>query len=101
MACAFCFADIQSQLMKPGQDLIDQGIVDLAEGRETIPALLVAIGTPRLQRSGIAIPPHNIASPEHRLYKLLSANDPNGAHSRYNSLIRRLISYERAVECGI
>jgi hypothetical protein len=34
--------------------------------------------------------------PEHRLYKLLSDQYGNAAHSRYNALVRRLVSYERA-----
>jgi len=34
--------------------------------------------------------------PERRLYDLLRATDPDTAHSRYNSLIRRLVSFERA-----
>jgi len=87
--------------MKPGQEIIDQGLADLAEGRETIQALLVAIGAPRLRRSGIAVPDHKITSPEHRLYELLAKENPDGAHSKYNALIRRLVSYERALECGI
>jgi hypothetical protein len=37
-------------------------------------------------------------SPEHRLYGLLSAEDSDSAHSRYNALVRRLVSYERAEE---
>jgi len=87
--------------MRPGQEMIDQGIADLAEGRETIPALLVAIGAPRLRRSGISVPEHSIPTPEHRLYELLAKENPDGAHSKYNSLIRRLVSFERALECGI
>ena len=87
--------------MKPGQEMIDQGLADLAEGRETIQALLVAVGAPRLRRSGVDVPDHKIASPEHRLYELLAKENPDGAHSKYNSLIRRLVSYERSLECGI
>jgi hypothetical protein len=34
--------------MKPGEEIINQGIADLAEGIETIPSLLVLIGAPRL-----------------------------------------------------
>ena len=37
-------------------------------------------------------------SPEHRLYELLAAEDSDSAHSRYNALVRRLVSYERAAE---
>jgi hypothetical protein len=27
-------------------------------------------------------------------------SDPDSAHARYNSLVRRLVSYERALECA-
>ena len=37
----------------PGQDLIEAGLLDLQAGRETIEALLVAIGEPRLRRLGL------------------------------------------------
>jgi len=87
-------------LMKPGEDIIVQGITDLSKGLETIPALLVSIGATRLRRSGLAIPFTTIASPEHRLYEKLNIINSNAAHSRYNALIRRLVSYERAAECA-
>ncbi len=83
----------------PGEDLIEAGIEDLRAGRETIAALLVAIGAPRLRRIGLQLPANLPATPEHRLYALLARDDEDSAHSRYNSLIRRLVSYERAAEC--
>lgn len=46
----------------PGEDLIEAGLRDLREGRETVEALLVAIGSPRLRRLGLELPeqlPHN------------------------------------------
>jgi hypothetical protein len=43
---------------------------------------------------------HPIGNAEHRLYELLRATDPDTAHGRYNALIRRLVSYERAAECA-
>jgi hypothetical protein len=84
--------------MLPGQDLIDRGIADLGRGVVSIEALLVSIGAPRLRRIGIAIR-QPIPSPERRLYDLLAESDPDSAHSRYNALIRRLVSFERAAEC--
>jgi hypothetical protein len=39
------------------------------------------------------------SNPEHRLYDLLAQDDSDSAHSRYNALLRRLVSYERAAEC--
>ncbi|MBX3282969.1 MAG: hypothetical protein KF756_10880 [Acidobacteria bacterium] len=87
--------------MKPGQDIIDRGIRDLETGKETIESLLVSIGAPRLREAGILVPQNTFATPEHRLYALLYKSDGDGAHSKYNSLIRRLVSFERAAECGL
>lgn len=83
----------------PGADLIEQGIADLAGGVDSVPALLVSIGAPRLTRVGVEVPPPR-PDAEHRLYDVLRRNDPDAAHSRYNALIRRLVSFERAAECG-
>jgi hypothetical protein len=84
----------------PGGDLVAQGIRDLERGVESIPALLVAIGAPRLARLGLPVPSGRIASPERRLYDVLAARDPDSAHSRYNALVRRLVSFERAAACA-
>ena len=83
----------------PGAELIEEGLRDLATGVESVPALLVAIGAPRLRRSGLDVPDGPL-SPEHRLYDLLARESPRAAHSRYNALIRRLVSFERALECA-
>lgn len=83
----------------PGADLIEAGISDLRDGKETIPALLVAIGAPRLRNLRLEIPENLPDNPEHRLYNLLAQNDSDSAHSRYNAYLRRLVSYERAAEC--
>lgn len=83
----------------PGQDLIAAGLDDLARGAETVPALLVSIGAPRLGRMGFTVPAPR-QEPERRLYELLEADDSATAHSRFNALIRRLVSFERAAECA-
>jgi hypothetical protein len=83
----------------PGGDLIDQGLRDLLAGKETIASLLVTIGSPRLRRMGISLPDSLPEEPEHRLYALLAKDEPDSAHSRYNALIRKLVSFERAAEC--
>jgi hypothetical protein len=83
----------------PGEDLVRKGLADLDRGLESIEALLVSIGSPRLSRIGLAVP-KPIHSPERRLYELLARADPDAAHSRYNALLRRLISFERAAECA-
>ena len=84
----------------PAGDLVSQGLEDLAQGRESIPALLVAIGRPRLRQLGLAVSDRALPEPEHRLYELLAGSDPDSAHSRYNALIRRLVSFERALACA-
>ena len=84
----------------PGGDLIQQGLEDLGHGVESLPALLVSIGAPRLRRSGLPVPESVFPTPEHRLYEKLAETDSDSAHSRYNALIRRLVSFEHAVECG-
>jgi hypothetical protein len=86
--------------MLPGEELIQQGLNDLAKGEETIAALLVAIGAPRLRRLGISIPENTPPGPEHRLYQKLYLSAGDAAHSQYNAWIRRLVSYERAAECA-
>jgi hypothetical protein len=84
----------------PGGDLVQEGLADLARGVESIPSLLVSIGAPRLRRIGLAVPETVHASPEHRLYETLAESDSDSAHSRYNALVRRLVSFENAAECA-
>ena len=81
----------------PGGALVREGLDDLQNGRETAPALLVAIGAPRLRRLGIPVP-ETAQDPEHRLYALLARTEGDAAHSRFNGLIRLLVSFERTAE---
>ncbi len=83
----------------PGATLVERGTEDLEAGRESAEALLVSIGAPRLRSIGIALP-SPIPSPEHKLYLLLSREKGDAAHSAYNALIRRLVSFERAAACA-
>jgi hypothetical protein len=82
----------------PGGDLVAKGLRDLAASRETEEALLVSIGAPRLRRQGLPVD-RPLPDPEHRLYERLAGEDPDSAHSRYNALLRRLTSFEDALEC--
>jgi hypothetical protein len=84
--------------MLPGGDLIADGLADLEHGRDTIAALLVSIGAPRLATLGYALP-RTLLEPERRLYELLARTEPDSAHGRYNALVRRLVSFERASAC--
>ena len=83
----------------PGGDLIASGLDDLASGAETIEALLVSIGAARLRAAGLDVP-REFTDPERRLYDLLARDEPDAAHGRYNALVRRLVSFERAIECA-
>ena len=82
----------------PGADLVKRGAEDLDNGHESAEALLVSIGSPRLQSIGIELS-SPIPSPEHKLYLLLAGEKGDAAHSAYNALIRRLVSFERAAAC--
>ncbi len=82
----------------PGGDLVTKGLEDLASGRETIEALLVSIAAPRLRQRGVLVP-EPLPDPERRLYERLAEEDADSAHSRYNALLRRLTSFESALEC--
>ena len=83
----------------PGGEMIRQGLEDLAARQDSKAALLVLIGAPRLRRLGLDIPERDASLAEHELYQLFARSNPDSAHSRYNALIRRLVSFERALEC--
>jgi hypothetical protein len=83
----------------PGGDLVERGVEDLRCDRESVDALVVSIGATRLRRLGIDVKAP-LVSPEHRLYRLLGEEKGLGAHSAYNGLVRRLVSFERAAECA-
>jgi len=83
----------------PGAELVEQGLADLAQGQVTDCSLLVLIAAPRLKRLGIHIPDLALPRPyEHQLYARLAERLGTAAHAHYNSLIRRIVSYARALE---
>jgi hypothetical protein len=82
----------------PGGDPVAKGLRDLARPSETVEALLVSIAAPRLHDLGIVVTAP-LPDPEHRLYERLAREEPDSAHSRYNALLRRLTSFESALEC--
>ena len=84
----------------PGQELIDAGLDALRQRELTIEALLVTVGAPRLRTLGLHVPeaPAMPTQPELALYQAIGLAHPDDAYSRYNALIRRLISYERELE---
>jgi hypothetical protein len=83
----------------PGQELVEAGLADLAAGRETECSLLLMVAAPRLGSLGLKLPKWEHARPaEHALYELVEERLGDGAHSHYNSLLRRIVSYARALE---
>ena len=83
----------------PAEALIRAGLADLSAGRESIGSLLVQIGGPRLRGCGVPVPQlPDAESSDHRLYARLSATHGLEAHSQFNSLVRQLVSFERALE---
>jgi len=83
----------------PGEDLIIKGLEDLSKGKESIESLLVLIGAPRLRSLNIDIPKIELTDfPENLLYRMLAKADPISAHRTMNSYIRRLVSFESALE---
>ena len=81
----------------PGHELVRVGLEDLAAGRETEAALVVAMAAPRLRALGMEVPAGGGSSPSHRLYALLTQSG-DGAHGRYNALVGRIASFARAAE---
>jgi hypothetical protein len=82
----------------PGHELVSAGLADLAAGRESESALLVAMAAPRLRALGYDVPSGGGGlRPSHRLYALLADSDQD-AHSRYNALVGRIVSFARAAE---
>jgi hypothetical protein len=83
----------------PGEQLVRQGLADFASGRCSVPACLVRIARPRLSRAGLMPPgvPDQHSEPELQLYDLLQ-QEAGDAYSRYNALLRELLSFENALD---
>jgi hypothetical protein len=87
------------EALLPGEEIVRQGLADLAENRVTDYSLLVLIAGPRLKRLGIQIPGRPCPKPrEHQLYERLDERLGAAAHAYYNSLIRRIVSFARELE---
>jgi hypothetical protein len=77
---------------------VEKGLADLDSGIESVPALLVSMASARLRAAGFVVPqPYPDA--HMRLYLRLAAEVSDSAHGRFNALVRRLVSFERAAEC--
>ena len=91
----------------PGSELVNQGIIDLENNLESEESLLILVAAHRLRNLGFKITAAAVTdeSPEHRLYRLIEKRKGDGAHSYYNSLLRRMVSFARAYSvrstCGV
>jgi hypothetical protein len=83
----------------PGEELVAIGLGDLARGVVSEEALLVSLAAPRLAALGVEVP-NPLPDAEIRLYRLLAERHGDAAHARYNGLVRRMVSYQRAVACA-
>ena len=82
----------------PGEELVEKGLADLAANRMTESSLLLLIAAPRLRLLGLQVPQPPFPKPyEHTLYTCIEDRLGPAAHSHYNSLIRRIVSYARAL----
>lgn len=83
----------------PGEDLVRAGLEDLAHDRVTDAALLVLVAAPRLRALGMEIPHREAERPfEHQLYSRLEERLGTAAHSHYNSLLRRIVSFAHGLD---
>ena len=83
----------------PGEIMVRQGLADFQARLCTIPSCLVRIARPRLSRAGL-MPlsiPGEFSEPELQLYHLLKL-EHGDAYSRYNALVRELVSFENALD---
>lgn len=83
----------------PGEALVRQGLVDFESGQDTIPAFLVGMARTRLRRAGVLAVSvdRNMPEAELGLYRLLRRQGGD-AYSRFNALVRELVSFERALD---
>jgi hypothetical protein len=83
----------------PGEALLREGLADFQSGRRTIPACLVGMARSRLRRAGLltGVVAKSLPEPERQLYRLLR-QEGGDAYSRYNALIRELVSFEQALD---
>ena len=96
--------EAKSQLSRLVREVQDGAEVIVTNAGRPV-ARLVEYGKPAPRRKpgfwkGQVVIHEGFDDPEERLYLLLAEDEPDSAHSRYNALVRRLVSFERAAECA-
>lgn len=71
------------------------GLDDLRRSKVSVEALAVSMAATRLRQLGFDVP-EAIPDAEHALWARLAEDGEDSAHSRYNALVRRLVSFQRA-----
>lgn len=93
---------VESLSKLPGAEIVLPGLADLESGRRTINASAVQAAAPRLRRAGLDIPFTASAAGDvpaaHALYEQLSEELGDAAHSRYNAILSRVVSFAGAAE---
>lgn len=87
----------------PGAELVLLGLEGIVANKLTIAARPVSIARPCIEKSGVTVglpSLHYVVEPERALY-LLFCQERGDAYSRYNSLLRRLVSSERALRRAV
>lgn len=83
----------------PGAEIVLPGLADLEAGRESVFASAVQSAAPRLRRAGFNAPSAAGDTPAaHALYRQLSEELGDRAHSRYNAILARVASFAGAAE---
>lgn len=83
----------------PGAEIVLPGVADLEAGRDSVNAIAVQCAATRLRGVGLNAPGAEDDVPAaHRLYRHLSDELGDGAHSRYNAILRRVASFAGAAE---
>jgi hypothetical protein len=80
----------------PGGDRVLEGLQDWRAGQTTISSCLIAIAFGKFRKAGLVEGDPPFSEAELVLYDLLRKEGGN-AYGRYNSLIRELVSFGRAL----
>jgi len=81
----------------PGADLIEKGLADKADDILSPESCLVEMASPRLAAAGLLTAPSQNTDSELTLYKILGEQNED-PYPMYNSLCRRLVSFEHALD---
>lgn len=85
----------------PGVEMILKGIEDKQNGHATVELYLVEIASPLLVKAGLIDEVATSIDDEIKLYNLLNTSGETNAYGKYNSLMRRLASFEACLKAHL